>query len=62
MVRAVVDGGLSQATVAGLYNATEDGRQMGWTVPHGRCRGFAGSFLKASFIAEPNPAGHMRGR
>ena len=63
MVRAVVDYGLTKAAAARQYNTTaktvakwvkrfrEEG--VGW---------FARPILKTSFIARPNPAGHMRRR
>jgi hypothetical protein len=45
-----------------VQHHTEDGRQMGRTVPRRRCRWFARPLLQASFIAKPNGACHMRGR
>src|SRR3954447_18429749 len=39
-----------------VQHHTEDGRQMGRTVPRRRCRWFARPLLQASLIAKPNGA------
>ena len=62
MVRIVIEGGVSEVCRrTPVQHYGEDGRQMGRTLPRGRCGWFARSLLKTSFIAKPNPACHVRG-
>ena len=63
MVRCVIEGRFSKATAALRFNTTP--KTVAKWVKRFRAAGvdgFARPLLKASFIAEPNPAGHLRGR
>ena len=63
MVRSVVEGGLSQAAAAGQFNTTP--KTVAKWVKRFRAEGVDGLRDRSSrphFIAEPNPAGHVRRR